>query len=630
MIAPLTDFRGGYFTDVPSELLKNSDLLQAENCTWKNGLTKRSGIAQYSVTSLSGDYVGAIRGYFNSAYYTIVARDSGSSVIFYHATTTALTEISGETMTTGSDVQMAYLNGYVVAVNGVDKPLVIYYDSGWQIQTLEALDERTLYNSDWWAGQYDASESPEYIDDTVDAQDTNADDWQLASTTNNDGFYISSSFTFNKVIFDSCSDFGGSPVADYEYWDGSAWSNLSMVTSPSWTASEGDKTMEFNFPTDWEVTPETEAGTSNALNRWTIRVRFTTAPSAAGHCNYATLYHTQKLTELLAGSIPHDVFVHKSHMFLAEGYNLQYARTNMVTQWPSNYVEHFTQGGPTIKGLASFKDRLLVFKDSALYEYTGDSFENFVRRRVSDYGTVGKRSIASAGSFCYRLCRDGIYAFNGSQDVKVSKHIQTDIDSYTLTDAAAVNYKGDYWVSFPTNEVALTCDPDTMRQDDVGDMRASFFKFTNYQIEQFINCSDSADTGFLLGISNQATPYLARCDNGATDATPGAANIDMKIKTIELPLGTGAQFKHYTRIKPVVKQDSGAGTTYTFTMYADSEARSDTVTLTVAAGTGNHTEDISMHYDLDGKNLSLYLRNNSAQTAGLMAFYFEVAKKRRF
>ena len=90
--------------------------------------------------------------YLNSAWISVEAidLDGSSDVRFYVRTTASLSLISATVvMTTGYDVIFAELNGHIVAVNGVDKPLVIYYDSGWQIQTLEAHDTRTWAITSW-------------------------------------------------------------------------------------------------------------------------------------------------------------------------------------------------------------------------------------------------------------------------------------------------------------------------------------------------------------------------------------------------------------------------------------------------------------------------------------------------
>ena len=81
-----SDFRGGYATNTPYELMANNEMLQAENVYWNNGLKKRKGISKYA--SLTGSAIGFVRTYTNGAWHTIVAVDLASSVEFHQATTT--------------------------------------------------------------------------------------------------------------------------------------------------------------------------------------------------------------------------------------------------------------------------------------------------------------------------------------------------------------------------------------------------------------------------------------------------------------------------------------------------------------------------------------------------------------
>jgi hypothetical protein len=445
----------------------------------------------------------------------------------------------------------------------------------------------------------------------------------LATTTNNDGFWFSSVVAFNKIELTSVTQATGSPAAAYEYWNGTLWNSLSLTTTPSWTTTLGTRTMEWNFPTDWAVTPSAQGSGTNIVNNYAVRVRFTTAPSATFTCKDATLYHTQKLTEILSDDRPSDVIVHGNRMWLAAGYIVNYSPPNLVTGWRSSEVEYFLDGGPAVRGMSSFKEALLVFKDNALYEFTGNSLDTFSKNKVSDNGCVSRRSVAVVNDECYRVAHDGIYGWNGSRDAKVSKHISTDLASYTKTNAAAVNYKGQYWVSFPTNSITLIFDPDTLRVDDDGDARVSFYKFTNYKVNQFVYRNASGDTGYLLGLSNQTVPYIARCDFGATDLTPTTNSITMAAKTYRMTAITGGYIKKYTRLKPLVQE----GSTYTVVLYADDDDRNASLTITTS-GSGWHTQDCTIPYTIDGRNLSIYLSSGGTAASGLMAFYLDYSQRR--
>src|SRR3972149_2302249 len=75
-----TDFRGGYFTNVPSELMKDNELLQADNCYWRNGLEKRQGKASY--TAFTAQSIrGGIRARIASVWYTILGIETTGSAV---------------------------------------------------------------------------------------------------------------------------------------------------------------------------------------------------------------------------------------------------------------------------------------------------------------------------------------------------------------------------------------------------------------------------------------------------------------------------------------------------------------------------------------------------------------------
>ena len=200
MIKECFDWRGGYCVDTPSELMTDNELLIARNCQWRAGLIKRKGIGKYQASDWSG--FTAVRGggrfFINNngtwAWVTIVALDTGAVVNFYQGTGTTFTAIDNDfDLTTGKNVELAELGGFIVAVNGVDKPHVIYNTAGtWTINTLEGYDERVRSLADWFAGQWDDSATVKFIDDTTDAQDTGDDnDFQITSDQTNDGCYIS-------------------------------------------------------------------------------------------------------------------------------------------------------------------------------------------------------------------------------------------------------------------------------------------------------------------------------------------------------------------------------------------------------------------------------------------------------
>lgn len=600
----------------------------ATNCQWRGGVYKRNGISIYDAADWSAmvGFKGAFRAYLNSAWTTIVALDDDSFVRFYQGATTTVTVIDNDFhFTKGYNVQFSQLGDYVIAVNGVDKPAVIYYSGGFVVTTLEALDTRTREDETWYAGQYTASGTV-YTDDTTDAQDAGTDDYQIVSTTNGDGCFIACTQTFNKVVFKGATQAAGSPASiTYAYWNGSAWTTVgTLVTTPDWTAAAGDRTLEFNIPLSaagallWE--PYGESTAAYLSNLYVIRIVFGTAPSGAVSCDYLELSHTQYLTQIMENERPSWVVTHGSRVHLISGNIVNISPFNAVTGWRAGEVEYFQEGGTAIKSAVSFNDALIVFKANTIYSFTGNSYETWVKSQpLTSVGTVSGRSVVSVGGLVFFVARDGIYAFDGSQANKVSKHIQTDIDSWTLTNACGVGYQKEYWVSFPTNSITLTADPDSMGQDETGDWYIGFFKFTGYKVSQFLYCNGDSDTGYLLAVVDQSSPYLARCDSGDSDNTGSAADITMTARTRYI---NGEQFlvdNVQKRVKVLLGQVSAAsGRTHTVTLYGEDGAASAGQSVQPSVGTGYTRFDLSIPYTLDGRNLAVEVVHSGPTKARLV------------
>lgn len=638
-VVNIVDFRGGYFTDTPSELMKDNELLKAENCQWRDGMKKRKGKAPYSTSDWSSfeGIKGAIRVYINNAWVTIIALDDGSDVNFYYGTGTTFAAIDNTfDFSTGYNVEFAELDDHIVAVNGQEKPAVIYYDSGWTVENLETYDTRDWTKVNCFAGQWDNSEDPPFIDDSTDAFDEVAAsaNFQLSDgATANDGFYIASDYAFNKVVFKGAVQATGSPVAEYAYWNGTAWTTFTPGTAPTWTAATGDKTLEFNWPmTDGELlwqrySEDDSLGLTGIPNRFIIRVRFTTAPSAAFSCDYLTVHNTQYLTLILQDGRPHTVYTHNGTMFLAERWIINFSAYHSVKNWRERNTEFFEQGGKQIQQMITYQDNLVIFKENAIYTYNTTSLSDPIRSRpLAAVGAAGGRSAAVVGGLLFFVADDGIYAWDGSRATRVTKHIQSDFDSWTKTNAAGIGYQEEYWVSFPSNSITLTADPDTFRKDGAGNGVMSFYKFTGYVSHKFYHEDGAGDNDYLLALVDADPPRIDRCDNGITD---NSVAIAMALQTRYFDFGGFQKHKFMGRFKPKISEVSAiTGSAHTLTSYCADGTKSKVITLTVPVGSGYYSKDISLPYTMDGKNISFELSHEGVTSAALIGYALELTNRR--
>lgn len=138
-----------------------------------------------------------------------------------------------------------------------------------------------LPNAMWKAGFWDDSETLSYIDDTTDAQDAGTGDFAISTAgTNNDGYVIQALDKFNVVNLVISTAQNGAGTAEYNYWNGSAWTSLPTISVPTVT-STGTVSLVFLTPIDWAPLISADAPVATdglTAGYYAIRVRYTTAP----------------------------------------------------------------------------------------------------------------------------------------------------------------------------------------------------------------------------------------------------------------------------------------------------------------------------------------------------------------
>lgn len=647
MISRQFDFRGGYQSNLPPELTPPNVLKTGENVYWYGKIKKRPGWDNLSTSYQPTDPVGmSPRVKLNGTWYTIVADDDDSDVKFYYGSAGSYTVITepdttAYSWTTGYNVEMREFGNKIIAVNGQDKPAVIYYDgSKISIKDLEEYDERTRGDDEWYAGQWDDGASPEFVDATSEAQSSTADDWDIAiGGSDDDGFYVAGVSPFTKIVLTGVSQFDGSPVAEYAYYAGSGtWTTLTPTSAPTWTATAGDRTIEFDLPFDtdgtllWEaygdvstqVDPTGVAG--GALNRYIFRVRFTTAPTSDQSADYATVSHTQYLSQIFLNEKPQAIAVHKDRLFLAAGNAFRYSPPNQITGWNSRDIEYCDDGGEEIRCLVSANAYLAVLKDAYVYRYFGTTTQNFVLRSYPQEGVTSKRGAAYVGNVVVYTADDGIRVLAGEQSVLVSRHIQSDYDGYTKSNAVVRNYNGDAVISFPTSDVILWSDTDTVQEDQLnaGEGRLAFWKWTGQNAEEIWYSEGASDTEQLI-LLDADNLRLVKSSSNAFDTAYNetTSNFACTVETSFRSDASPNQKKKYRR----VKLDLSKSGDWAFTITGDNGDVTATATISSGTGTSHYYADISIPYTLDGQNISYKLVNTTANTVEVFGFSTEFERR---
>jgi hypothetical protein len=667
-IFDFTDFRGGFFTDVPTDLMKDNELLQADNCYWRNGLQKRLG--QASFTSYSGSGIrGGFRVFMSSLWYTILGVENSATgtVELMIGTDNASTTIpalsgftgslthtaSGAILRWGQNIAFAVLDEKVVAVNGYDKPKIIWASgSSFMAQNLEEYDKRAMTNDDWNAGQYyPALSATSYFTDTTDAQSASTADFAvagLASQSITSGFWVGCAHTFNKVTAYNAAATNTATTLDvtYQYYGqassggATGWIGFTPVNIPTWTAA-GNKEIELNFPID-SNTKSILMGVTPSLNSsiggvYALKTIFSTTMSATfiAHfnipCDYLKVDHSQYLTQILTDDRPDTTETHKSHVFMGMGNWLHISPYGTVRGWRESDKAIFAEGG-YLQAMVPHLDYLCLVFDDSIHGIYGNSWANWSEKLlVGNKGTISKRSVCVVNEEVYFVARDGIYGWNGTRLLKLSKHIKSFLDSITLTDSAACAVAGEYWVSFPTNGYTLIFDPDTLRLDDVGDGRMSFYKFGDYPVNQFLPYYGAADTGALKAYRNIGTPRTLILESGTYDTFTATIPISMSFRTRDMAFTNSQQNKIFRRLKMQVVQSShSAGAVYTLIHYANNQGgqSSTSVNFTVATGTGVDTVFQGIPPGIDGYTYGIYLNHATAYNAKFLGFSVEVDKRK--
>lgn len=157
-----------------------------------------------------------------------------------------------------------------------------------------------LPNYMWQAGLVDDGV---YTDDTVDAQDTDANDFPMAvNADNNTGFAILSKVPFNVLSINVGTQDGGTQTGALKYSIGTG-STLATLTNPyvappaQWAS--GENIVAWEIPTDWVVTDGTEL-TGVPSGYYMMVVEETTASATAGLATAIEVFYFPWQGEVLA------------------------------------------------------------------------------------------------------------------------------------------------------------------------------------------------------------------------------------------------------------------------------------------------------------------------------------------
>lgn len=161
----------------------------------------------------------------------------------------------------------------------------------------------------WGAGQW-VDATPIFNDDTTDAQDADANDFALETTTNFDGFVAYADRPFNALLAEvTTPTVKGAALyaSDLAFLNGSTWTALTQLSGPAsgtgYIVTANDEILTvWKRPDAWA--PSTGAGVSGIPGgKFAVRYRATVAPATtAGLAKRLRLFNLRYVEPAIASS----------------------------------------------------------------------------------------------------------------------------------------------------------------------------------------------------------------------------------------------------------------------------------------------------------------------------------------
>lgn len=221
---------------------------------------------------------------------------------------------------------------------------------------------------------------------------------------------------------------------------------------------------------------------------------------------------------------------------------LYFCETGDATTWNtgSNYIDVRSNDGDKITGILPIGDNLVVYKNNSIWLLTGTSASDFfLTEVVAGKGCMAPKSLVADKSIHYFLHRVGVYAFNGSEAVKISGKIDPEIDGIApnyFENAAAIIYKERYWLSYTGTGQTEN------KKILIFDARAGFGGWTLFEginARSFVLWVGADDEGELY-YGDSGDGFVWKADVGADD---GGSDIETQFTSKNFVFGNIVIFK---------------------------------------------------------------------------------------
>ena len=106
---------------------------------------------------------------------------------------------------------------------------------------------------------------------------------------------------------------------------------------------------------------------------------------------------------------------------------------------PENFFDVRTNDGDTIRGIKTFLDQMLLFKEESFHRVTGDDVTNYTLVQVTDeYGALNNKVIVEAENKLYFMDRRGFIEYNGTSWFLMSYPVEDTFKRVNIQTARSV------------------------------------------------------------------------------------------------------------------------------------------------------------------------------------------------
>jgi hypothetical protein len=230
--------------------------------------------------------------------------------------------------------------------------------------------------------------------------------WPTASV-NNDALYFGSDQKFSRVVLrigQGAVTSGSDPTFNYEFWNGSAWTALTLTTTPTWT-SAAEQVMEWQLPSTWARSNGSSTAYVSGINppqQYWVRVRL------SGIAGGVTTKITQSTQRVYADWIgDRQLFIASANP--ASGTNngsiYRYGQTATTTTWTGVTTSLFS-GNYARHRFASYRGVMYVVNGKEQKRWNGETLSDigFTKPTTSAFDSaIAGAALPPAGTYYYAV-----------------------------------------------------------------------------------------------------------------------------------------------------------------------------------------------------------------------------------